>query len=184
MNLKNVLTTVGGALLSSTPLGAAAVPLINAFLPGDEKLPENATGIQAQERIEMLPAGAQSELFALQVELQIEQEKGRTARYKAMCAADGQETRAKIVNKAMNALITISILFICFIGYVYMTDGAAAAFNMEMAAVYGVVTGAFAYVVRSYMGDLRTETESRHNAINGNPSLPKGLAGFVQALRK
>lgn len=183
MNLMSVLKTVGTGLLVSTPLGAAALPVINAFLPDDKKLNINSTGIDADAAVEALPASARENLLLAEINLEVEEEKGRTVRYQAMSAADGQETRARIVNKAMNSLICLSVMFLMFFGWVYVTKGAAAALSYELVALFVSVTGTFAYVVRAYFGDLRTETQSRHAAIDDKPQPAKGLAGLVAAIR-
>ena len=91
-----------------------------------------------------------------------------------MCAAEGQETRAKAVLKAMNALIFFTFMFTCFIGYVYTTGGAIEAFSYEAIGVFIALTGPFAYVVRAYFGDLKNETKSRHQVIDDKPK-PESL---------
>ena len=172
--LSDILKTAGTALLSATPFGAAAIPIINSFLPGDKKLAENATGQQAQSAINELPPELKIQLESQKIDLQKVQEQGRTERYKAMCQSDGQETRAKLVNKAMNTLIILSLLFAAATAWVYMQNGAESAFSIEMAGVFITITGTFAYVVRAYFGDLRTETKSRHTTIDEKPQ-PEGF---------
>lgn len=183
MNLMSVLTTVGTGLLASTPLGAAALPIINAFLPDDKKLNGQSTGADAQAAVDALPPSARENLMLAEINLEVEQERGRTARYQAMSAADGQQTRARVVMKAMNALIGLSVVFLLFFGWVYVTKGAQAA-SYELVALFLSITGTFAYVVRAYFGDLRSETQSRHAVIDEKPQAMKGLAGLVAAIRR
>jgi len=183
MKLVNVLKEVGIGLLSATPLGAAAIPIINAFLPDDKQLTSNASGEDAQKAINGLPPEAKQQIYLANIDLQVEEEQGRTSRYEAMCAADGQETRAKLVNKAMNCLIALSLIFVAAVAYVYTKQGANAAFSYEMAAVFITVSGTFAYVVRAYMGDLKTETQSRHGVESGKPLKASGLAGVINAIK-
>ena len=169
MNIKNILLTIGSGLLSSHPLGIAALPVINALLPKDKKLPSDATVNQAKDVISTLSPGDAYKIEKAEIELLIEEERGRTERYKAMCASEGQETRAKLVDKAMNALILLSLMFVSAIAYVYVNAGAKVAFSYELSAAFLAVTGTFAYVVRAYMGDLRAETTSRHQTIDDKP---------------
>jgi hypothetical protein len=183
MDLLNVLKDVGMGLLSATPLGQLALPVINAFLPDDKKLTATSTGADAQQAIDTLPPELQQQLSLAKITQEVEEDKGRTSRYEAMCAADGQETRAIQVNKAMNWLIILSLIFVSAVAYVYSTKGAEAAFSYEMAAVYMTVSGTFAYVVRAYFGDLKTETTSRHNVINDTPPSATGLAGVINAMK-
>jgi len=183
MDILNVLKDVGVGLISSTPLGQAALPIINAFLPKDKQLGSSSTGEDAQQAIDSLPPEAKQQLLLAKINLQVEEERGQTNRYEAMCKADGQETRAKLVNKAMNALILLSFLFVGAVAYVYSTKGAEYAFSYEMAAVFTTVSAVFAYVVRSYMGDLKTETQSRHAVASGTPPKPTGIAGIISAIQ-
>ena len=183
MNIKSILKTVGLGLLSTHPLGALAIPVINSLLPGDTQLPEGVSGSDAERLIADLPGSQRDQIYLAEIDLKKTEEEGRTRRYEAMAKSDGQETRAKLVNKAMNTLIVISVAFMGATAYVYVSSGAAAAFSVEMAGVFITITGTFAYVVRSYFGDLRSETESRHRAIDEKPSVAKGLAGIIQSLR-
>lgn len=170
MNIGKLLGKIGSSLLGSTPAGKMALTAINVMLPDGMKLSESSTATDAQSVIATLPSEEQSKIYLAEINLEVEEERGRTSRYEAMCAADGQETRAKMVNKAMNTLIGLSILFVMAICYVYITAGAAAAFSYELVAIFVAVSGTFAYVVRAYMGDLTTETKSRHKAIDDKPT--------------
>ncbi|MBL4832612.1 MAG: hypothetical protein JKY26_01450 [Pseudomonas sp.] len=183
MNILNVLKDIGIGLLSATPLGAAALPIINAFLPEDKQLSSSSSGEDAKKAIDGLPPEVIQQLSLAKINLQVEEERGQTSRYEAMCKADGQETRAKLVNKAMSCLIALSLIFVVAVAYVYSTKGAQAAFSYEMAAVFITVSGTFAYVVRAYMGDLKTETQSRHHVTSGAPPVATGLVGIMNAVR-
>lgn len=179
MNVTSILKTVGAGLLASTPLGSAALLAINSMLPDDKKLPATATGVQADQSLQTLTAAQRVEIELSEVRLEVEQERGRTERYKAMAASDGQETRARIVVMAIKALISISAVFILAVAWVYVTEGAEVAFSYEMTALYVAVTGTFAYVIRAYFGDLRAETQSRHRTIDDKPQpAATGLAAL------
>lgn len=181
MNLLNVIADVGKGLISSHPLGALAISAVNGFLPADRQISKSNTGEDILDAIDTLTPSQQIQLA--HIDLKVEEERGRTSRYEAMCKADAQETRAKIVNKAMSSLILLSVIFVLAVAYVYATKGAEDAFSYEMAAVYGTVTATFAYVIRAYFGDLRTETESRHSVESNQPVKPKGIAGLIRAFR-
>ena len=172
MNIKSFLKTVGLGLISSNPMGAAALTVINGFLPDDKKLPENATGEQAQDAIKSLSPDQLAQLELAEIHLAEVEEEGRTARYIAMCAAEGQETRAKVVLIAIWGLISTNLLFMLVIAWVYVERGASEAFSPSLIGTYTVMTGTLAYVVRAYMGDLRSETRSRHETIDEKPRKP------------
>lgn len=178
MNIGKFLLDLGGDLLGATPLGAIALPVLNALLPADMQLGEKSTGDEARAAVAKLPPAEAAKINMAEIQLQVEEERGRTARYEAMCAGDGQVMRARLVNKAMNALIGISVMFVSAIAYVYINEGAEVAFSYELATVYGVVTATFAYVIRAYFGDLRAETTSRHQTIDEKPRAAGLLAGL------
>lgn len=182
MKVLDVIAQVGSAALSSHPLGALAVAAVNSFLPSENQISVSSSGSEALGAVDTLPKSIQIQLAKF--DLDKVKEQADADKYNAMCKADAQETRAKIVNKAMNCLIILSLLFVLGVVYVYATQGAAEAFSYEMAAVFITVSSSFAYVVRAYFGDLRSETESRHSAINGLKPNTKGVAGILKALRK
>jgi uncharacterized membrane protein len=184
MKLINVLKKIGVKAIQSNPAGSAALTLINTFLPKGKQLTGEFSGEEAISHIHTSMSPEHSaELLDSQIELAKLEEEGRTERYVAMTKADGQETRAKIVDKAMNALIALSLIFIAAVAFVYAKDGAESAFSYEMAAVFFAVSGTFSYVIRAYFGDLRTETESRHQVEDDKPRLPKGLAGLIASMK-
>ena len=184
MDVMSALKSVGVGLLASNPAGAAALSMVNMFLDDDDKLDvTTATAKDAELVIDNLPADSRERLLTAQINLKVEEERGRTSRYEAMCAADGQETRAKIVMIAMWSLTALTFLFLLFAGWVYTEKGAAVAFSTPMVAFFLSLTAPYAYVVRAYFGDLRSETKSRHAAIDDKPQPLKGLAGVVAAVR-
>jgi hypothetical protein len=180
----DVLKTIGTGLISSNPYGAAALTVVNAFLPDDKKLPTSATGEQAMQAVEQLSGAEKAQIAIAEIDLKKADIQGQTDRYVAMTKADGQKTRAKIVLIAMYALIAISLIFIIAVAFVYYKDGAALAFSTEMALVFITVSGTFAYVIRAYFGDLKVETTSRHATSNNRLPKSTGIAGVVEALRK
>ena len=179
MNILSILKNVGTGILSATPYGALAIPVINALLPDESKLPNDVTGVGAQTALATLRPEQRQKIELAEIDLLIEEERGRTARYEAMAASDGQETRAILVKRAMNALIWLSVLFAAATAYVYSTKGAEAAFSLEMAGVYITITGTFTYVVRAYSGDLRTEAKSRHRTIDEKPEPLSAVSAFI-----
>ena len=184
MKVLDVFKTIGATALSTHPLGAAAIGIVNAFLPSDSKLPLTATGEQALQVVDQMSGTERASIEIANIQLDQVIVETDAQKYAAMCKSDGQETRAKIVDKAMNALISISIIYILAVAYVYVTGGATLAFSVEMIGVFLSIVAPFGYVVRAYFGDLKSETKSRHNALNKMPEPVKGLAGLITAIRK
>lgn len=183
MNPIDLIKTIGSGIISAHPVGAAAIQIVNQFLPDDQKLSNTTTGQQALQVIEQLSGTEKAQIQLSQIDLQKVSLETDAQKYAAMCSADGQQTRANIVNKSMNCLIAVTLIFMCAIAYVYAVDGAKLAFSYEMMAVFASVVAPFAYVVRAYFGDLRSETESRHASINKLLPSGKGITGFIQAIR-
>ncbi len=184
MKLLDILKTVGTGLVSTHPLGALAITALNHILPDDKQLPESTTGLDALAAVEQMSSADRAKVEVAEFDYKTAIEEGQTRRYEAMTKADGQETRAKIVMISMWSLVVTNIIFIAAVAYVYATKGAATAFSHEMAFVYLTVTGTTAYVIRSYFGDLRQETHSRHACINGKQVKPTGIAGLISALKQ
>ncbi|WP_110427066.1 hypothetical protein [Glaciecola sp. KUL10] len=182
MKVLDFLKTIGTTALSVHPAGAAALTLVNQFLPDEKKLSVASSGDDAIKAVEQLSSADQAKIKLAEVNLEKVELLTDAEKYQAMCKADGQTTRAKIVDKAMNCLIIVSLIFIASVAYVYSTKGAGIAFSYEMMAVYLAVSGTFAYVVRAYFGDLRSETESRHLSINNRSPNMKGIAGIIGSL--
>lgn len=183
MKILDILKTVGAGLISTHPAGAAALTLVNQFLPEDKKLPETATGEQVQNEIDQLPPEVKHTVMLANIDLEKVKEEGYTKRYEAMCKADGQQTRAAIVKQAMNFLCWITLLFMCAIAYVYVTEGAEAAFSEHMVWLFLAVTGTYAYVVRAYFGDLKSETQSRHTIMDSKPRTAAGITSILQSIK-
>jgi hypothetical protein len=177
IKLFQALKNIGGDLVKDSLPGKAVVGLVKAFVPEAETM----TGDQLQEAIKALPPEQAAQIELAEIDLAKTEEEARTQRFLAMCQGDGQQTRAKLVNKAMNALIVFTSLFVAFIGWVYIEKGAADAFSYEMTAVFGIIVGPFVYAVRAYMGDLKAEAMSRHAAIDEKPKPGNAVAEIIKA---
>jgi hypothetical protein len=54
MKALDIFKTIGAGLISAHPLGASALGIVNAFLPGDKQLPNTTTGDQAIQVVEQM----------------------------------------------------------------------------------------------------------------------------------
>ena len=65
MDFKTILKTVGTGLITTlVPGGNAIISGIKAFLPDDKKLPDNATGTQAQNAISQMTPEVQAQILS------------------------------------------------------------------------------------------------------------------------
>lgn len=71
MNLLKIVEGVGEGIISNVvPGGGAIVSAINAFLPDDKKLPDNATGSQATAAAQNLTPEQRTQLESQELDLQ------------------------------------------------------------------------------------------------------------------
>ena len=74
MNLGDILKTVGSGLIKTlVPGGGLLIDAVNGFLPDDKKLPNDATGEQAQSAIDSLPPEQRASVLKKEYDVKIEQ---------------------------------------------------------------------------------------------------------------
>jgi len=158
-SIKGPLASVAASLIPGGPLILGAV---NALLPDDKKLPQDATGSQIADAVESLPPEQRASLMEKRIDLQIAREEGWTDRYKAMTAADGQSTRPRIALMMAWAVVSVIGLFTVAIAYQTAQNGlsglsdAAEAWPL-IAALLGIPSG----LLGKYFGELRREQAQR-----------------------
>lgn len=162
MKLKDILAgaaTVAGTL---NPALGAAIGLVNGLLPEDKQLPITSTGAEVQRVVDQLPAEQRASLLEREIDLEIAREEGWSTRYQAMCSADGQESRAKIVMMMAQVLVFEILAFtVLFFWRPEVIN------SQEVWLIFGVLTGTPATVLLNYFGNLRREHAQRQNAISG-----------------
>lgn len=168
MKLSEIVKIAAGVAGTMNPAIGAAISLVNGFLPEGKKLPETATGKDVQDVIQTLPAETQATLLSQEIQLEVAREEGWTARYTAMTKADGQETRAKIVNKLCNVLIFEILAFT-----VLMVWKPQHLSDEGVWMVFGILTATPATVILNYFGNLRKEHAQRQMAMGA--AAPQGL---------
>lgn len=171
MNIGNLIKTAGGIALDAFAPGSRQ--LINAFLPDDKKLPETATGKDAETALDSLPPEQKQAVLEKQIDLSIEQEKGWTARYQAMTQADGQSTRPKIA-LMMAKVLAFEIMAFTVWAFVYPEQMS----NPALWTVFATLTGVPAGLLGKYFGELRREQRNRQETM-GAPQAVGLLAGLM-----
>ena len=72
MKLWDIVKKVGAGIISTAvPGGPLIVGAINEFMPDDKKLPESATGQQAQDAMAAIPAADRAALMDKEFEVEI-----------------------------------------------------------------------------------------------------------------
>ena len=171
MDFKAILKTVGSGLISNlVPGGSAIVSSINAFLPDDKKLPDTATGDQAQSAINSLPPETQAQILCKEHDVKIEEIRGFTDRFKAMTDVDksGNTTRPEIA-KMMAQVVCFTIIVI-----VSMYSYAIASHDTDMIKAinegWPMLTAIIATptaLLRSYFAMRTKEKQQKYEAATG-----------------
>jgi hypothetical protein len=177
MKFKDILA--GAATLTSIafPALAPVIGLVNKLLPDDKKLPEDATGNDVQAVVDTLPPEQQASLMEREIDLKIKQEEGWTERYKAMCSADGQETRAKVVIM-LTKVLCFEIL--AFTGLFFWHPEILS--NSSVWVVFGTLTAVPAATIGKYFGELRREHGQRQVSAGADPKAMSGLGVLAKLI--
>lgn len=184
MNLLKILGTVGSGIISTmVPGGAAIVAGINAFLPDDKKLPENATGTEVQDAVSTLPPEKRAEILAKEYDVEIAKIESWATIQGHLSKADqsGASTRPTIAIM-MAWLVVLQVITVCII----MLCSAAFANNEILATIKEfwpmllASMGTPILLLRSYFG-MRTE-EKKHRVHAATGIAP--IAGLISNLFK
>ncbi|WKT59120.1 hypothetical protein Q2E61_09285 [Microbulbifer thermotolerans] len=163
MKIKEILKAAGSVALDVFAPGAREA--INAVLPDKYKLGASATGADAEHALQWATPEQRASILERNIDLQIAQEEGWTARYQAMCQADGQSSRAFIA-RLMAWVLALEILAFTVWAFVHseMMDSPA------LWSVFGTLTGVPAGLLAKYFGELRREQRNRQEAMGAAPA--------------
>jgi len=184
MNLLSILGKVGSGIISTLIPGgggAAIVAGINAFLPNDKQLPENATGVQAQDAVSRLPPEQQAQVLSKKYDVQIAEVNAWASIQDSLSKADqsGASTRPQI-SMMMAWLVFLQVFTICalMMACVAMRNNELLSTVKEfwpmLIASMGIPSG----LLRSYFG-MRTE-EKKHRVHAATGVAP--IAGLISSI--
>lgn len=174
MKVKEILKAAGGIALDV--FAPRARELVNSILPESKKLPPEATGADAEHALQWADPDQRAQLMERRLELQVAQEEGWTARYQAMCQADGQSSRAHIA-KLMAWVLAFEILLFTAWAFVYPENMTSPA----LWTVFATLTGVPAGLLGKYFGELRREQRNRQEAM-GAPAAVGVVRGLISRL--
>lgn len=172
MKLGEILKTAGSIALDVFAPGARE--LVNSVLPDDKKLGPGATGKDAEAGLSWATPQQRAHILEQEIALQVAQEEGWTARYQAMCQADGQSSRAKIALRMANVLC-FEILAFTVWAFVYPEQMA----SPVLWTVFATLTGIPAGLLGKYFGELRREQRNRQESL-GAPA----MSGLVTRIKR
>jgi hypothetical protein len=176
MKLWDILKTVGTGVITSVTGGAAPLVLgaINAVLPDDAKLPEGATGQQAQDALASIPAEARAKLMDKEFDVQITQIKESNSTVRMMLESDAASphtTRPKIAMQSFQVIAFSIITTTALWAYAVLAGDVEMVTAIMDGWVFIVgVNGTLATLLLAYFGVLKQEHKQKLNAAGGHPS--------------
>lgn len=186
MNFMDVVKTVGSGVLSVIPGGSAVLGVVNAFLPDEDKLPDNATANQVNAAVSNLTPGQRAEIMHKEFEVDITQIKESHSTVRAMLEADAKNphsTRPYIAKHSFHLIAVISLITALMWAY-----GVGAENDMLVKTVMNgwpfvlAIVSPFVVLLKAYFGILKQENKNKLDAAQGiTPTPIKGFAGVVNS---
>jgi hypothetical protein len=189
MDLWSILKTVGTGVIATVagPAAPLVIGAINAILPDEQKLPDNATGQQAQDAMATIPAAERAALMDKQFDVEITQIKESGDTLRTMLTADAtmaHTTRPYIAKGSFMVVAFTSITTVSLWAYgilkadTKMVETIVNGWPFLLSAIAPLVM-----LLRAYFGVLQGEQKTKLDAAAGVSS-PSPLAGLIQAFRK
>lgn len=184
MNLLKILGKVGSGIVSAmVPGGSAIIAGINALLPDDKKLPEQATGVDVQNAVSTLPPKEQAEVLSKKYDVEIAEINAWANIQSHLSKADesGSSLRPKI-SMMMAWLVVLQVLTVCIvmIATIGMQNNELFSTFKEFWPFLLASMGIPAKLLHSYFG-MRTE-EKKHRVHAATGVAP--IAGIISSLLK
>lgn len=185
MDLLDIVTKVGGAVVKSVvPGGGAIVDIVNEFLPADKKLTNDATGSDIRSAVDSLPADKRADLLAREFDVDITQIQETNSTLRTMLESDARSphsTRPKIALGSFYLVAFVSVLVVLIWSYAVVTG------NVDMVktvtdgwAWLSVLIAPFVGFLANYFGVLKSEHRDRLNATIGAPTPPSVLSSIIR----
>lgn len=186
MKIREILKLGAIAGAVAYPPLAAALPLINAFLPPDKRFDNVATGNDILAGMAGMPIDQQNMILEAEIDLEKTKVIEHSKIQQALAAVDmtGNSTRPMTVVKLTNA--------VCYVIVLVVTMWAVAIFASELEMV-GMITDGWPMilaiitpmlaVVRSYFGMRTDEKNTRQHVAHGYSRPLQGIAAVVGAMR-
>lgn len=182
MNIADIIKTAGTAAVTAAfPPAAALIPVINAFLGDDDKLPDNATGHQVDDALARLRPEDRATILQLQLQADIEDSRSWAAVQDALSRADaaGASTRPRIA-MMMAWLVVLQVFTLCIALAVAVGESSDPLQVLtDMWPLILTAMGTPVWLLRSYFGLRTREKENRYRVATGNAP----QAGMADVLR-
>lgn len=188
IKLWSILKKVGKlAITTSTGSTAGAIlTAVNAVLPSDKQLPDNATGDQAMEAIEELPANERAAIMDKKFDVDITQIKESNETLRTMLTANATSThttRPMIAYEAFQVTAAIHLIIVVLWAWAVITSESTNKIQDVMNGYPFVLslTATFTTLILAYFGILKQEKSDTLNASNGlgTKAVQSGLLGIA-----
>ena len=169
------------------PALAAAIPVVNALLPDDKKLPDTATGSDVEVAIKGLPADRQVELLNSDIDLEKTKVIENTKVTQALAEVDkaGASTRPAIAKSFSRTVCFVVNLIVSMWAYSVMKGDQQmlSTINNSWQMILATITPLL-LVIKAYFAMRTDEKNTRQHTANGLASPLKGVASLISAIRK
>lgn len=187
MKLWDIVKQVGAEVVREVvPGGSLVLKTVNALLPEEYQLNDDATGEDIADAIGELPPDLQAVVMQKDFDVEIVkvQEGNQTVRAMLQADASSQHTTRPYIAKGSFQVVAVSVLLMVS-GWAY---GIASGNDKMVAAIVGgwpfvlAVLAPLVTLLQAYFGVLRTEHKNRLDAAAGNAK-PSGLSAIISAFR-
>ena len=187
MKLWDIVKTVGSSVISKTvPGGSLIIDGINALLPDDKHLPDDATGNQVNTAISNLPPEQQAQVLNKEYDVKKEQIKQSHSSLQTMLEANATSvhtTRPKIAYQAWLIVGFVTVLFgVGWFIAVVTGDNEMVKSIKDSYMFVGFLLTPLIVWLNAYFGVLRNESVDKMNAAQGYKVDPVG--GLIGKLFK
>jgi len=189
MDFGKIFDTIKGPLLTAAssliPGGPLILGAVNAMLPEDEKLTENATGQDIRNAVNKLSPDQRVSLMEKELDVEIAEIKSWEGIQASLAHADaaGASTRPFIAVMMAWVVVAVVMLFMATWSYSVYTDNSFLTDSLSDSwPLFGTVIGTPTYLLKSYFGMRTKEKTTRYNAAAGQPT--SALSNLITALKK
>jgi len=183
MKLSDILIKAGSTILKTLiPGSGLLIDSVNAFLPKDKKLPNDATGIQVADAVNTLPPDQRVLVLMKEYDVEIVEINSWTQVQSSLAEADksGASTRPKIALMMAKIVSFVVVAYSSALIIAIILDRVSMITSLSntwplMLAIIATPT----LLLRAYFGMRSKEKENRYNVATGQSIQPGFLKGLL-----
>ena len=183
MKLSDILIKAGSTILKTLiPGSGLLIDSVNAFLPEDKKLPNDATGTQVADAVNTLPPDQRVLVLMKEYDVEIAEITSWTQVQSSLAEADksGASTRPKIALMMAKIVSFVVVAYSSALIIAIILDRVSMITSLSntwplMLAIIATPT----LLLRAYFGMRSKEKENRYNVAMGQSIQPSFLTGLL-----